>query len=96
VQKGAVVVELLAQRAFSPPTQADLTGWVDTYMLDVTAVIDAPGSPNASIMALERRSIAYVVDLKTGVILRKMVGTTNGTGRSAADLAMDYLDPLLP
>lgn len=80
---GGAVVEILATNAFSAPSKKDLDAWIKTYQLPVTTVRDVDNPAKRTIDALERREIAYIVDLSTMRIVRRIDGSVAGIGDSA-------------
>jgi hypothetical protein len=61
----------------------------------VTTVKDPDNLPLQSLNALQRREIAYVVDLRTMKVVQKILGSVVGVGDSAAKTAMDQVLALL-
>jgi len=92
---GGRIVEILATYAGGAVTRSQLDAWIQSHKLTIPTVKDAPGMAGASLAALERREIAYLVDLKTMKIVDRVVGSVSGTGDSAAKTAMAKLLVLL-
>lgn len=75
--------------------RSDVQAWVDGPGLPVTTVKDPDNLPLQSLSALQRREIAYVVDLRTMKVVQKILGSVAGVGDSAAKTAMDQVLALL-
>ena len=91
IAAGGRIVEILGAKGGGPTSRADLDAWIGSHHLTIPTVMDAPGMDGASLKALERREIAYLVDLSTMKILRRYLGSVFGTGESAAKTAMAEL-----
>jgi hypothetical protein len=88
IAAGGAIVEVLASDLGAQPTRAELDTWINTYQLPCTSVKDVDSAPLATLNALQRREISYVIDLSDMLILEKIVGTTDGTGASSTSIAM--------
>ena len=95
VDAGGIIVEILTTRLGGAPTKADLDTWVNTYKIPVTSVMDPPGTGTKTFTAYGRRENAFVVDLKTMKILKKVSGSIAGIGDSSVKTGIAYLMPLL-
>ena len=95
VDAGAVVVEILVSKTGNAPAKVDLDAWVNAYKVPVTSMIDPALQPLASLNALGRRELAFIVDLKTMTIAKKYTGDTTGVGPSSVKMAEPDLHTLL-
>ena len=80
---GGVLIEVLANNFSQPggvPTKSDLDSWIQAYKLPISCVKDAPNAKVRTITALERRELAYIVNLKTMKIVERFDGTVTGIG----------------
>ncbi len=96
VDKGGVIVEVLATTLGAQPTRANLDAWIGAYSIPVTTVKDVDTAPLATLTALQRREYAYVVDLKTMKILSIYIGSTDGSGTPSVIPAMNDVLARLP
>jgi len=96
VDKGGVIVEVLAATAGTQPTRANLDAWIGAYSIPVTTVKDVDSAPLATLTALLRREYTYVVDLRTMKILTIYIGSTDGSGTPSVVPAMNELLSRLP
>lgn len=95
VDAGGVVVEILGSYGGPTVSKANLESWITSHKLPVTTVRDVPASAGASMTALERREIAYIVDLKTMKIVNRYLGSVAGVGDSAVKSAVKEILQLL-
>jgi hypothetical protein len=95
VDKGGVMIEILAAVAGAAPQKSDLDAWITTYNLPVTTVKDPDSMPLASLTALVRREYTYIVDLSTMKIVNRYIGSTDGSGISSAMTGMQTMLQIL-
>jgi hypothetical protein len=88
-------VEILAASAGAAASKSDLDAWVNTYAIPVTSVRDPDSMPLASLTALARREIAYIVDLKTMKIVQRIDGSVLGVQPNAVRQAIQQILVLL-
>ncbi len=83
IQAGGLVTEVLYAGALGgPPTQAEMTAWIQTYGLYVTVV---KPKDDQTLTDLVSREWTYVIDLKTMKIVWKEFGAYDGSKTSAGD-----------
>lgn len=93
-----MIIEVLETKNLSTttgPTRADLDTWITTYKLPVTSLIDPPSAPLATFNTYGQREQAFVVDLKTMKILKKVEGSLAGVGDSSVKQLIPFLLDLL-
>ena len=84
VDAGGAIVEILASKGFAAAKKADLDAWITTYKLPVTSVIDSPpGSGTKTLTFFEIRETCVIVDVRTMRIVKKVNGSTTGSGDSS-------------
>lgn len=91
-----MIVEILQTgNTVTAPTKKNLDDWIRARLLKFTCVIDPPSAPLASLQTYGRRENTWIVDTRTMKILRRVTGSTNGTGVSSTKQAIPYLLELL-
>lgn len=90
-----MIIEVLETKGFAAPVRADLDAWITTYKLPVTSLIDSASTPLATFNAYGQREQAFVVDLRTMKILKKVEGSVFGTGDSSVKQLIPFLLELL-
>jgi hypothetical protein len=95
VDKGGVIVEVLASKISSNPSKADLDAWITARNVPVTSVRDPDALALQTLKALIRREYTYIVDLSTMKIVQRFIGSTDGSGISSAQTAMDAMLTML-
>jgi hypothetical protein len=84
VDAGGAVVEILGTRAGAAVKKSDLDTWITTYKLPVTAVIDTPaGTSTKTLSYFGIRETAFIVDVRTLKIVKKINGSVAGAGTSS-------------
>lgn len=81
---GGVIVEILASKFGAAVQKSDLDAWIKTYKLPVTTVMDTPpGSGTKTLTFFGIRETCVIVDVKTMKIVKKVNGSTAGSGDSS-------------
>lgn len=84
VDAGGVVVEILGTRTGLATKKPDLDTWVNNYKLPVTSLIDSPaGSGTKTLTFFTVRETCVIVDVRTMKIVKKINGSTAGSGKSS-------------
>lgn len=95
VDAGGLVVEVLETKSLAPVSKTDLDAWIDKHKLPVTSMMDPPGSGTPTYKALGQRETTYIVDLRTMVIVRHIVGDTTGFATPGIDQGITEILKLL-
>ena len=78
-----------------PVKKSNLDSWINAYKIPVTSMMDPPGTGTKTFDTWGRRENSFVVDLKTMKILKKVTGSTDGSGDSSVKTAIPFLMTLL-
>ncbi len=95
IDAGGAIVEIMAASAGTAATKMDLDAWVNAYSVPVTSVRDPDNMPLASLNALQRREIAYIVDLHTMKIVQRVDGSVLGVQPNAIRTTIQQILVLL-
>lgn len=95
VDAGGLVIEVLETDAGGPVSKSNLDAWITTYKLPVTSMMDPPGTGTPTFKALGQRETTYIIDLRTMVILRHIVGDTTGLVTPGVDTGISEILTLL-
>jgi hypothetical protein len=75
---GGVIVEILATTSGRVPMRSELEGWINTYRLPVTTVMDPAGVGTRTLNTYGIRESLFIVDLRTMRIVNKYLGDVSG------------------
>lgn len=95
VDRGGVIVEVLATKLGANASKADLNAWIAARSIPVTCVRDPDALVQQTMKALIRREYTYIVDLATMQIVQRLIGSTDGSGISSAQKGMEAMLTLL-
>ena len=89
------MIEILATKAGGAPAKSDLDAWISAPKLPVTTVMDPPGTGTPTFNVLGPRETAYIINLATMKIQRRILGDTTGTKAPSIDQAVAEILVLL-
>lgn len=83
IAAGGRVIQILMTNGGQRATRTALDAWVNRYELRITALIDPAGVGTRTLTTYGVRESAFIVDLATMRVVRKVNGSVAGIGPSA-------------
>lgn len=95
IAAGGRVIQILMTNGGQRATRSALDAWVNRFDLRITALIDPAGVGTRTLNTYGVRESAFIVDLSTMRIVRKINGSVTGIGPSAISQIVPTLLDLL-
>ena len=95
IAAGGRVIQILMTNGGQRATRSNLDAWVNRFDLRITALIDPAGVGTRTLNTYGVRESAFIVDLSTMRIVRKINGSVTGVGPSAISQIVPTLLDLL-
>jgi hypothetical protein len=95
IAAGGRVIQILMTNGGQRATRSNLDAWVNRFDLRITALIDPAGVGTRTLNTYGVRESAFIVDLSTMRIVRKINGSVAGIGPSAISQIVPTLLDLL-
>lgn len=83
MQAGGRVIQILMTNGGQRATRSALDAWVNRFGLRITTLIDPAGVGTRTLATYGVRESAFIVDLATMRVVRKVNGSVAGIGPSA-------------
>lgn len=95
IQAGGRVIQILMTNGGQRATRTALDAWVNRFGLHITALIDPAGVGTRTLNTYGIRESAFIVDLSTMRVVRKINGSVAGIGPSAIEQIVPTMLDLL-
>lgn len=95
IAAGGRVIQILMTNGGQRATRSALDAWVNRFDLRITALIDPAGVGTRTLNTYGVRESAFIVDLSTMRVVRKINGSVTGIGPSAISQIVPTLLDLL-
>lgn len=95
IAAGGRVIQILMTNGGQRATRSALDAWVNRFDLRITALIDPAGVGTRTLDTYGVRESAFIVDLSTMRVVRKINGSVLGVGPSAISQIVPTLLDLL-
>ena len=95
IAAGGRVIQILMTNGGQRATRTALDAWVNRYELRITALIDPAGVGTRTLNTYGVRESAFIVDLATMRVVRKVNGSVAGIGPSAIQQIVPTMMELL-
>ncbi|MEZ4392484.1 MAG: hypothetical protein R3A48_15455 [Polyangiales bacterium] len=83
IEAGGRVIQILMTNGGQRATRSALDAWVNRFDLRITALIDPAGVGTRTLNTYGVRESAFIVDLSTMRVVRRINGSVAGIGPSA-------------
>lgn len=92
---GNVFEVVYANNIGQPPSQSEVSGWIDAYDLFNNTLMPGATDGSAILSAFEKRECTYIIETGCMTVQWKLCSCTNGQCTTSAELALTELTAAL-